>query len=226
MAIRRNSAVLFDLDGCIVDSLPSIIRCWNETLPEFGLAVPPEEVIRAHVGPPVTEAGRAFAPGRDEAAVAELVAAYRALSAQAQDIPLFPGMDELISSLEASGWRLGIATSKSQEVAEPLLEHLGLTRRFAVIEATRVNEPGTDKATIVGRALARLAPQVPVAHVGDRRHDVEGAHAQGLTAVGVLWGYGSEVELTGAGADVLVSTPDDLRRWLETADAGSATPQL
>jgi phosphoglycolate phosphatase-like HAD superfamily hydrolase len=58
-------SVPFDLDGCMVDSLLSIIRCLEETLPEFGFPVPAAEVIRAHVGPPVTEAAEAFAPGAD-----------------------------------------------------------------------------------------------------------------------------------------------------------------
>jgi phosphoglycolate phosphatase len=212
-------ALLFDLDGCVVDSLPSIVRCWEETLPEFGLAVPAPEVIRAHVGPPVTEAAQAFAPGRDETAVAELVRAYRARSARATDVQPFAGMAELLRSLHGDGWMLGIATSKSLEVVEPTLARLELTSLFTVIEATRVDELGTDKATVVGRALARLAPLVPRALVGDRSHDVVGAHAHGLSVIGVLWGYGGRAELTAAGADALVASPAELARLL------AATPR-
>lgn len=207
--------MLFDLDGCIIDSLPSIIRCWAETLPQFGLAVPSADVIRAHVGPPVTEAARAFAPGRDESTVAALVSAYRARSAQATDTEAYDGMPELLGSLHARGWALGIATSKSLEVVEPTLERLGLSALFAVVEGTRVDELGTDKATVVGRAMAGLAPLTPWALVGDRRHDVIGAHAHGLMAIGVLWGYGTASELTGAGADDLVVGPAELERRLE-----------
>ncbi len=213
----RPPSLLFDLDGCIVDSLPSIIRCWSETLPGFGLAVPPPEVIRAQVGPPVDVAARQFAPGADAAAVAEIVTAYRARSARATDVEPFPGIPELLDALHARGWVLGIATSKSLEVAEPLLERLGLKRVFTVVEGTHVDELGTDKATVVGRALARLAPLVPYALVGDREHDVHGAHEHGLRAIGALWGYGGEAELTAAGADRLVRTPADLERLLQRA---------
>jgi phosphoglycolate phosphatase len=87
-----------------------------------------------------------------------------------------------------------------------------------VVEGTGRDELGTDKATIVARTLARLAPMRAFAHVGDREHDVVGAHAHGLTAVGALWGYGSAEELTDAGADVLVGTPAEL----ETAVIGGA----
>ncbi len=206
--------VLFDLDGCIVDSLPSIARCWAETLPEFNLPVPPFDVIRAHVGPPVTEAARTYAAGRDEPTIAAVVSAYRARSAQATDVEPFAGMPELLRSLHASGRPIAVATSKSQEVVEPTLDRLGLRSLFAVVEATRVDEQGADKATIVARAMAALAPLVPVAHVGDRGHDVIGAHANGLRAIGVLWGYGSDAELTAAGADELVATPEDLGELL------------
>ncbi len=177
-------------------------------------------MIRAHVGPPVDQAARSFAPGRDEAGIAAIVSAYRARSARATDTDPFPGMPELLASLHADGWVLGIATSKSLEVAEPLLDRLGLARWFAAVEGTRVDELGTDKATVVGRALARLAPLVPLALVGDREHDVYGAHEHGLKAIGVLWGYGSEEELAAAGADEITRSPADLQRYLRGAIGG------
>jgi phosphoglycolate phosphatase len=211
-------ALLFDLDGCIVDSLPSIVRCWSAILPEFGLPTPAASEIRPFVGPPVSLAARHFAPGRDDATIEAIVAAYRRLSAQAQDIEPYPGIRELLASLGERGVVLGIATSKSIEVAQPLLRHLELAAAFAVIEGTRVDELGTDKVTIVGRALARLAPVRPAALIGDREHDVRGAHANGLRAIGALWGYGSESELAAAGADVLVRTPSELAR--EVLDLG------
>jgi phosphoglycolate phosphatase len=108
---------------------------------------------------------------------------------------------------------MGIATSKSIEVAEPVLQALGLRERFAVVEGTRLAELGTAKETVVARALAGLkalgAPR-PTALVGDRAHDVVGARAHGLRAFGVLWGYGGREELVAAGADALLERPADL----------------
>jgi phosphoglycolate phosphatase len=120
---------------------------------------------------------------------------------------------ELVAALAERGVVLGIATSKSIEVAEPVLDALGLRARFAVVEGTPVDDLGTDKATVVARALARLralgAPR-PAALVGDRAHDVAGAHAHGLRALGALWGYGGRQELVAAGADALLQRPGDL----------------
>jgi phosphoglycolate phosphatase len=206
-------ALLFDLDGCIVDSLPSIIRCWSETLGEFGRPVPKVSEIRAQVGPPASVAAKSFAPDADERTIGAILSAYRQRSTQATDAKPFPGMPELIVSLKAKGVTLGIATSKSIEVAEPLLERLGLWTSFAVIEGTGVDEIGADKTTVIGRALLRLAIR-PLALIGDREHDIYGAHAHGLTAIGALWGYGSQAELISAGADAVMNNPLDLKRFL------------
>ncbi|HET9073186.1 MAG TPA: HAD hydrolase-like protein [Solirubrobacteraceae bacterium] len=222
-ATRPESTVLFDLDGCLVDSFPSILRCWSETLPAFGFPVPDAETVRVHVGPPLAVSARRYAAGADEATLARIIASYRALATHAEDVVLFPGVRELLDTLQAREIVLGIATSKSIEVVEPLLERLALTQYFVVVEGTRVDELGTDKVTIVGRALAALAPRRAHMLVGDREHDVEGAHAHGLSAVGVLWGYGSAHELVRAGADATIAEPSELLSLLGLAPLGQSS---
>jgi phosphoglycolate phosphatase len=204
------AALLFDLDGCLVDSFPSIARCWRETLTRFGFPPPTPEQVHPHVGPPVNVAARALAPAADEATLGAIVADYRERSARATDVAPFPGILELLDVLAQRGMRLGIATSKSIEVAEPQLARVHLRRRFEFVEGTGVHELGTDKATIVARALDRLDPIRPLALAGDREHDVRGAHANGVAAIGVLWGYGSRDELVDAGADELVREPAEI----------------
>jgi phosphoglycolate phosphatase len=162
----------------------------------------------------VDEVARTLVPDAPPARIAEIVAAYRRCSvAAAAEVPAFPGIPELISALAERGVAMGIATSKSIEVAEPVLEALGLRGGFAVVEGTRVDELGTAKATVVARALAGMealgAPRA-TALVGDRAHDVAGAHAHGLRAFGVLWGYGGREELEVSGADALLERPADL----------------
>jgi phosphoglycolate phosphatase len=214
MIPATTDALLFDLDGCLVDSLPAIRSCWERTLPRFGAQLPSDAEVRRLAGPPVDEVARTLLPGASPPRIAQVVAAYRRCSVDAAtEVPAFPGIPELIDALAERGVAMGIATSKSIEVAEPVLDALGLHERFAVIEGTRVDELGTAKETVVGRALAgfeaRGVPR-PSALVGDRAHDVVGAHAHGLRAVGVLWGYGGPEELRTAGADALLERPSDL----------------
>jgi phosphoglycolate phosphatase len=207
---RDGRALLFDLDGCLVDSLPSIARCWAETLGALGRPAPSVEEVRPFVGPPADTIARTLAPDMSEPEIGQLVRSYRRCTAAAEDVAPFPGIPELLASLVGAGIPLAVATSKSIEVVEPLLDRLDLARCFEVVAGTARDELGTDKATIVGRALDGLAPTRAFGHAGDREHDVIGAHAHGLTAIGVLWGYGSREELTAAGADVLVQTPEEL----------------
>jgi phosphoglycolate phosphatase len=205
------TALLFDFDGCLVDSLPSIRRCWRLTLPQFGAPLPSEEQVRALAGPPLNVVARRLLPEADDALIAEVVLAYRRCSvADVGGVLTFPGVPELLDELRDRGVRLGLATSKSIEVAEPVLESLGLRGYFAVAEGTRVDELGTDKTTIVARALTVLAPDVPLGLVGDRYHDIEGAHAHGIAGYGALWGYGGRAELEAAGADALLAEPADV----------------
>lgn len=206
------AALLFDLDGCLIDSFPIIARCWAETLAAFGASPPAPAEVRELLGPPASDVARHFAPDADEATIEEIVADYRRRSTHAMDVPAFDGIPELVAELAERGVKLGVATSKSIEVAIPLLKRLGLSRSFAVVEGTRVDELGADKATVVGRALDRLAPVRPSALIGDRSEDVRGAHAHGLKAIGALWGYGSREELIEAGVDQLAECPREVSR--------------
>src|SRR5439155_26863191 len=97
-----------------------------------------------------------------------------------------------------------VVTSKSQALAEPLLEALGLRPYFAAVFGPSLSERAEPKSATLARAVATHAPR---ALVGDRSFDVHAAHAHGIRAVGVLWGIGTEAELRAAGADAIAATP-------------------
>ncbi|MBV9819738.1 MAG: HAD hydrolase-like protein [Solirubrobacterales bacterium] len=207
----ERACLMFDLDGCLVDSLDSIAGCWATTLAEFGHAAPSVEQLRPFVGPPAAELVRHFVPDVDDATAGAIVAAYvRCAVAAHRAVQAFPGIPEALEALSDRGLILAVATSKSVTVAEPLLERLGLRRWLACVEGTHDDELAADKATAVGRVLERLAPERTLGLVGDREHDVRGAHAHGIPAFGALWGYGSAPELRAAGADDLLHAPAEL----------------
>ena len=108
---------------------------------------------------------------------------------------------------------VAVATSKPRAFAEPLCERLGLSphlqRDHAAPSSTRRRRSRRSRSR---RALAALGlePGADAPLVGDRRHDAEAAHANGIRCVGVLWGIGDEAELRAAGADPIVASPADL----------------
>lgn len=129
-------------------------------------------------------------------------------------VRLYVGVLEALQTLYDAGLRLALATSKPQPFAEQVVEAHGLEPLLeAVVGSDRAGGRRT-KGDVVAETLRRAVPQRRAVMVGDREHDVRGAAEHGVDCVGVLWGYGDEAELTGAGAVALVGTPDELVQLL------------
>lgn len=219
--MTKPPAVLFDLDGCVVDSLPSITRCWSQILTAFGHPAVTEAEVRPLLGPPSDVIARQFAPDAPATEIAAIVAEYRTVSVGAPDVPAFAGIPELLHALHDSGIVLGVATSKAIEVAEPLLERLALRELFASVQGTGVDELGTDKTTVLARAITQLGPGVsPLALVGDRAQDMHAAHAHAIAGLGAAWGYATPGELEAADADMIAATPADVEPLIRRARDG------
>jgi phosphoglycolate phosphatase len=108
-----------------------------------------------------------------------------------------------------------VVTSKRSVYARRIIEKLGYATMLGGVYGTEPDGSLDDKADLIAAVLDRenLEPGRTIM-VGDRLHDIHGAHANGLHAVGVLWGYGSRAELEQAGADTLVSGPTELLRLI------------
>jgi phosphoglycolate phosphatase len=213
MDLSGTDAVLFDLDGVLVDSRTAFVRSMNAALREHGLPERAPAELTPFLGPPLhrTFATLAGARGAGEEVVDGLVMSYRARyrSTMVDESAVFPGVAEMLERLAAS-MPLVVATSKSQALAEPLLEQLGVLGSFRAVYGPSLQARDESKSQTIARALEGLPHARRPAMVGDRKFDVLGARAHGLPCVGVLWGIGSERELREAGAVVLVDEPADL----------------
>ncbi|WP_312160913.1 HAD family hydrolase [Phenylobacterium sp.] len=205
--------VLLDLDGTLVDSLPGIEASGRAALAALGHAPDSTLDIAAMIGPPIEDMMRLMLARYGDDRIAEGVAAYRADYGQRGLLGShpYPGVAEAMAALRETGARLILATSKRREFAERILAHTGFDAFFAAVHGS---EPGGDldhKPELIAHIARRhgLAPGRCVM-VGDRRHDIAGAHANAVRALGVLWGYGTREELETAGADGLVAAPDAL----------------
>jgi phosphoglycolate phosphatase len=203
-------AVLFDLDGVLVDSRAAYVRCMNAALAENGMQELDADELVPHLGPPLH---RTFAKlgARDERHVDALVLSYRARyrETMAVDSTVFDGIPEVLEALAAT-MPLVVATSKARALAEPLLEQMGLRERFREVYGPSLQARDETKSLTIARALEGLPHARSVVMIGDRKFDVLGARAHELPCVGVLWGVGSEQELRDAGAAALAAQPSDL----------------
>ena len=203
-------AILFDLDGTIIDSRVPFVTSVNYTLAAHGRPQREAAELVHHLGPPTLVTFTELF-GDDEQLLNSALATYRGHYNRTSTATtlVYPGVRELLQSLHGRV-PLAVATSKVGTSAAALLEHLGLTGLFDVIHGPLESALADPKAVTIAETLAELAgPQRPVM-VGDRRYDVEGAAAHGVPTIGVLWGAGSEQELRAAGAAALVAAPDEI----------------
>ena len=207
----RVTAVIFDLDGVLVDSRTAISGAMNHALAANGFSPRPEAQLYRFIGPPLA-VGFAKLIGQPlgSGAVVACVGSYRERYAVSSltETEVFAGIPEALAELERRGRRLAVATSKTLALAEPLLAALGLRERFDVVAAPDLAATAEDKTATIGAALQALGRPHRAVMVGDRSFDIAGARAHGLATIGVTWGIGSAAELRSA--DALVRTPAKL----------------
>lgn len=212
--------LFFDVDGCLVDSTEPIHVCLDAALADHGLPPIPAERLDRHIGPPlqVTLTELVTELREDPSLVPQLMAAYRERYApmSIERARSYPGVPELVATLDEAGERLGVVTSKPRRFAVPILEALDLARHFEVMFGPEETE-AEPKTVTLRRALDAVAPCDVASSlmIGDRHHDIDAAQDHGMGGVGVTWGFGSRSELEGAGAVAVVDSAAELARVLE-----------
>jgi len=207
------AAVLLDLDGTLSDSRPGIESCLRMAMAEMGHPLDPAADLGWAIGPPTDDVfGRLLAPFGDSR-VAETVVVYRrhyAAGGWSDNTP-YDGIAAALATLSGAGLALYLATSKRIDFARRILEHFGFARHFAGVYGAELDGTRSHKPEMIAHIVAQhgLDPRRAVM-VGDREFDITGAHANGLRAIGVLWGYGSAAEFDHAGADAVIAAPSEL----------------
>ncbi|RYE03418.1 MAG: HAD family hydrolase [Sphingomonadales bacterium] len=213
---------VFDCDGTLVDSQANICRAMEECFSAAHLSPPSRADIRRIVGLSLVPAIAMLLPQGERAQHEELAEGYKRAfhtmrSNRALDPePLFDGVREAINTLGAAGWLLGVATGKSDRGLRLLLEHHGLTDRFVTLQ-TADRHPSKPHPSMLELAMqeAGAEPGATVM-IGDTSFDMEMAHAAGVHAVGVVWGYHTPAELIASGAGHVVSHASALPAHLES----------
>ena len=216
--------VLFDLDGTISDSAPGIVKSVAYALDKLGVKYESPEALRRFVGPPLREEFmKYYGFGHDEGNHAvDLYREYYTVKGIYEN-SMYAGVPEMLESLCEKGYTLAVATSKPEKFARSILERYfcggkkSVSEMFAFVGGSELNGDRTDKSEVIKYVMKNLGDDaVPekCVMVGDREHDILGAKRNGMPCVGVLWGYGGREELENAGAEVIVSAPEELAEML------------
>ncbi len=197
---RDALAVVFDLDGTLVDSLADIITSFQHGLGHFGLPVPDAREVRAMVGRPLDEMYARYAPPDR---VPELCAVYREHYARhfVTCSKPFPGVPQLLAALRERGYLLAVATTKRTDMARRFIEALGMARMLDHVQGTDgfPHKPAPD---VIHRALAALGAR-GLWMVGDTVPDLQAGRAAGLKTYAVTWGTQDAEQLATAHPDEL-----------------------
>jgi phosphoglycolate phosphatase len=211
------SHVLFDLDGTLTDPAEGITNSFMYALKKFGIAVGSRSELYCCIGPPLMYSFRTFWQ-MSEADARLAVQYYREYFAEhgIYQNALYPGIPELLRSLTERGIKCYLATSKLEDYAVQILRHYGIDGYFTGIAGNTLGDTRPEKKDVIGHLINSYSTMKceNALMVGDRRYDVEGAQAAGLSCVGVLYGYGDREELVSAGADYVAETVGALESLL------------
>ena len=209
--------LFFDLDGTLTDPGLGITNSVMHALKRFGLEVPKREELYSYIGPPLKDSF-ALNYGFDEEKCSLAVTYYREYFGVKGlfENEVYKGIPEMLSKLRESGYKLIVATSKPEEYSVKIIKHFDLDKYFDYICGSNMDETRSKKAEVIAYALelAGVEDKSKVLMIGDRKHDIEGAKANGLNSLGVTYGYGDYDELKEAGADYIVDSVSELLNWL------------
>lgn len=205
--------LLFDLDGTLTDPYQGITRCISHALLAMGRPAPRQVNLRWCIGPPLKYSFAKLLASDDAEVVEEAVTVYRERfgSVGLFENKVYEGIPEALKALQKMGHMLYVATSKPTIYAKQIVEHFDLQRYFRAIHGSDLDGTRSDKTHLISHILQseRIASSETLM-IGDRKHDMIGAEANGVCGVGVLWGYGTRDELETSGAHTCIRRPHEL----------------
>ena len=206
-------AVLFDLDGTLTNPFLGITRCIQHALNELDRPVPPADELKWCIGPPLLPSFRILL-GAEHSHLADLaLVKYRERFGEVGllENELYPNTKDMLGALKAAGCNLYLATAKPIVFTRRIVEHFELSEYFDGVYGSELDGTRSNKADLIRYILEKqdIRPETAVM-VGDRDQDVQGAIANQLDCIGVLWGFGGRNELEDAGVSRLVQSPLDV----------------
>jgi pyrophosphatase PpaX len=213
-------AILFDLDGTLIDTIELLLRSARHTFEGWHRRVPTEQEWIDGIGTPLVTQLRAYCESEDE--VATLLARYRAYQHEHHDrlTRHYDGAPDLLAELARRGHPLAVVTSKASAIARRSLGHVGLEAFFQEVigfDETQRHKPDPEPVLL---ALDRLkVPTSRAVFVGDSPHDIHAGNAAGVVTVAALWGPFDRETLAAARPNHFIESLAELPPVLDRAFA-------
>jgi phosphoglycolate phosphatase len=210
--MKKLDAIFFDLDGTLTDSEIGITKSIRYALEQMGAISPPLDELALLIGPSLRHYfADVLGADRAETAVGHYRQRYDIEGYCLTENIVYPGIEPVLTNLHAQCKRLFVVSAKARVIADRIVQHFGLGRYFGHVYGAELDGTRIHKDELIAYVLEqeKLTPDAAVM-VGDRKYDIIGAAANGVSSVGVLWGYGSADELKAANPTFLATQPDEL----------------
>lgn len=215
--MKRYDTILFDLDGTLTDPGVGITKSVEYALNRYGITVNDRAELYPFIGPPLIDSFMKYYGFSKEQAV-DAVEKYREYFRDKGlfENEVYPGVPKMLKELKKAGKTLLIASSKPEEFVLTILKHFDLLPYFDFVGGASMDEVRSKKEDVLRYVLqqANVTDPATAIMIGDRKFDVHGAHAFGMDAIGVSYGYGSLEELTEAQPEYLADSPAEVGRIL------------
>lgn len=211
-------AVLFDLDGTIINSEEGITKCVQYALAARGIDEPDRSKLVCFIGPPLEPVFREKY-GMTEEQAWEAVVKYRERFDQTGifECCLYEGVPEVLKSLRKKGYFLALASSKPETACKRILEHFGLLGEFDEVTGSTLDGSVSTKQEVLEELFCRMngIKKENMCLVGDTKYDAAGAMQAGIRCIGVGYGFGTKEELLGAGAETVLPSIKEVESYIE-----------
>ena len=209
--------ILFDLDGTLTDPFLGITRSVAYSLKSFGIEVDDLETLKPFIGPPLDVSFREYYH-MDEAQSWKAVEKYREYFSKKGlfENKVYEGMEDFLQSLLNMDMKLYVCTSKPEVFAKEILDHFSLTPYFTGIYGATLDGSLKNKGDVIAHCIKQEQLNIQdCMMVGDRQHDIVGAHQNQIPCIGVLYDYGSLEEFQEYHCDYIAKDLIELKKIIE-----------